>query len=546
MDQSGGQPHRAAAGGERRGAGPPGQLSRGHQGVASPGQQSGRVLIASNRGPVSFAVGENGSLVARRGAGGLVSGLSSVKDHADVLWVCAALSDADRAAARDAPGGRLDAGLTPGKSTVRMLDIPAATFQRAYNSVANSTLWFVHHMLFDTPNQPGFGLAFRREWESFRAYNAAFAEALAEGAGTRVASRQASSGQVSAGQARAGQARAGQARAGQARAMIQDYHLPLVPRMLAEHRPDVKIAHFSHTPWAPPDYYRLLPDEVGCEVLDGILGADHAGFLCQRWADAFLSCCAEFLGASVDHAAGTVRYKGKRTSVAVHPLGVDADELRQRATAADVEGQVAALTAITAGQRLIVRVDRTELSKNIVRGLAAYRELLITHPEWRGQVTHLAFAYPSRHDLPEYREYTARVQRMAGEIEDEFGTDTWNPLILQVNDDYARSLAAYRLADVLLVNPIRDGMNLVAKEGVILSERACALVLSTEAGAAAELGDDALLVNPYDVTQTAEALHRGLTMPDSERARRAARLAAAGAAFPPSAWLQAQLDALAE
>jgi trehalose 6-phosphate synthase len=523
MDQSGGQPRRAAA---RLGRGLrgwfPGKAERGAllAGAGPPGQDSGgRVLIASNRGPVSFAVGDDGSLVARRGAGGLVSGLSSVKDHADVLWVCAALSDADRAAARSAPDGCLDADLTPGKSVVRMLDIPAATFQRAYNSVANSTLWFVHHMLFDTPNQPGFGLAFRREWESFRSYNAAFAQALAEGAGT------------------------GPAR-GQVRAMVQDYHLPLVPRMLAEQRPDVRIAHFSHTPWAPPDYYRLLPDDVGREVLDGILGADHAGFLSQRWAEAFLSCCAEFLGASVDLAASTVRYKGKLTSVAVHPLGVDADELRQRAAAPDVQGQVAALTSITAGQRLIVRVDRTELSKNIVRGLAAYRELLISHPEWRGQVTHLAFAYPSRHDLPEYREYTARVQRMAGEIEDEFGTDTWNPLILQVNDDYPRSLAAYRLADVLLVNPIRDGMNLVAKEGPILSERGCALVLSTEAGAAAELGGDALLVNPFDVTQTAEALHRALIMPEPERGRRAAALASAGAAFPPSAWLQAQLDAL--
>jgi trehalose 6-phosphate synthase len=485
--------------------------------------QSGRVLIASNRGPVSFALSDDGSLMARRGAGGLVSGLSSVKDHADVLWVCAALSDEDRAAARSSPDGRIDADLTPGKSAVRMLDIPAATFQRAYNSVANSTLWFVHHMLFDTPNQPAFGLAFCREWESFRAYNAAFADALAEGAGPGAPGGQGG---------------------GPVRAMVQDYHLPLVPRMLAEQRPDVKIAHFSHTPWAPPDYYRLLPDEVGREVLDGILGADHAGFLCQRWADAFLGCCAEFLDASVDHVAGTVRYKGKVTSVAVHPLGVDAGELRRRAAAPDVQGQVTALTAITAGQRLIVRVDRTELSKNIVRGLAAYRELLITHPEWRGQVTHLAFAYPSRHDLPEYREYTARVQRMAGEIEDEFGTDAWNPVILQVNDDYPRSLAAYRLADVLLVNPIRDGMNLVAKEGPILSERACALVLSTEAGAAAELGRDALLVNPFDVTQTAEALHQALTMPQAERARRAAGLASAGSAFPPSAWLQAQLDAL--
>ena len=493
-----------------------GQLPDGRTGRGS----TGRVLIASNRGPVSFAVSKDGSLVAQRGGGGLVSGLSAVKDHADVLWVCAALSDADRTAARSAPDGRIDAELTPGKSVVRMLDISAPTFQRAYNAVANSTLWFVHHMLYDTPNQPGFGLAFRREWDSFRAYNAAFAGALAEGAGT-------AEGQ------------------GQVKAMVQDYHLPLVPRMLAEQRPDVRIAHFTHTPWAPPDYYRLLPDEVGREVLDGILGADHAGFLSQRWADAFLECCAEFVGAAVDPATGTVRYKGKLTSVGVHPLGVDADELRQRASAADVQGQVAALTAITAGQRLIVRVDRTELSKNIVRGLAAYRELLITHPEWRGQVTLLAFAYPSRHDLPEYREYTARVQRMAGEIEDEFGTDAWNPLILQVNDDYPRSLAAYRLADVLLVNPIRDGMNLVAKEGPILSERACALVLSTEAGAAAELGGDALLVNPFDVSQTAEALHRALTMPQAERSRRAAGLASAGAAFPPSAWLQSQLDALA-
>src|SRR5580693_7529357 len=520
MDQSGAQPRRAAA---RLGRGLRGWFpGKAEPGGTPPDQRSGgRVLIASNRGPVSFAVGEDGSLVARRGAGGLVSGLSSVRDHADVLWVCAALSDADRTAARSAPDGCLDADLTPGKSAVRMLDIPAATFQRAYNSVANSTLWFVHHMLFDTPNQPAFGLGFRREWESFRAYNAAFADALAEGAGPGAPGG-----------------------AGRVRAMVQDYHLPLVPRMLAERRPDVKIAHFSHTPWAPPDYYRLLPGEVGREVLDGILGADHAGFLCQRWADAFLCCCAEFLDASVDQVAGTVRYKGKLTSVAVHPLGVAAEELRQRAAAPDVQAQVTALTAITAGQRLIVRVDRTELSKNIVRGLAAYRELLITHPEWRGQVTHLAFAYPSRHDLPEYREYTARVQRMAGEIEDEFGTDAWNPLILQVNDDYPRSLAAYRLADVLLVNPIRDGMNLVAKEGPILSERGCALVLSREAGAAAELGADALLINPYDVSGTAEALHGALMMNGPERERRAGSLAKAAAAMPPTRWFADQLEAL--
>src|SRR5216683_1925986 len=145
---------------------------------------SGRVLIASNRGPVSFTLGDDGELTGRRGGGGLVSGLSTVAGQADVLWVCAALSEADRAAARSAP----------------------VTFHRAYNAVANSTLWFVHHMLYDTPNKPDFGLTFRREWESFRAYNATFAAALAEGAGDP---------------------------GGGVRAMVQDYHLTLVPRMLA-------------------------------------------------------------------------------------------------------------------------------------------------------------------------------------------------------------------------------------------------------------------------------------------------------------------------
>jgi len=500
-----------------------------HRGESSP--RAGRVLIASNRGPVSFVRDADGTLTAQRGAGGLVSGLSSVARQADVLWVCAALSDADRAAARSTPDGRIDTDLAPGmlggdghRSAVRMLDIPSATFRRAYNSVANSTLWFVHHMLFDTPNQPSFGLTFRREWESFRSYNAAFATALAKGA------TEEDSG--------------GPGPAGEVRAMVQDYHLPLVPRMLAEQCPDVRIAHFSHTPWAPPDYYRLLPSGVGREVLDGMLGADHAGFLCQRWADAFVACCAEFLGAEIGPGGQSVTHRGHVTTIGVHALGVDAAGLRDRAAAPDVQAQVAALSAATKGCQLIVRIDRTELSKNIVRGLAAYRELLISHPRWRGRVTHLAFAYPSRHDLPEYREYTARVQRMAADIVDEFATDDWNPLTLQVNDDYPRSLAAYQLADVLLVNPIRDGMNLVAKEGPILARGGCALVLSTEAGAAAELGPDAILVNPFDVTQTAQALHAALTMSESERIHRRAALAQAGAALPPTAWFQAQLDAL--
>jgi len=476
-----------------------------------------RILVASNRGPVSFTRGDDGLLSAARGGGGVVSGLSSVASTEDLLWVCAALSDGDRAAARRAPGGMLGLDGNLGGSAVRMLDIPAATFNRAYNTVANSVLWFVHHMLYDTPNHPQFGHAFRRDWEAYREYNLAFAQALA-------AAKAPDGGQVSA--------------------VIQDYHLTLAPRMLAELSPGAKIAHFSHTPWAPVDYFTLLPDAVAAEVLDGILGADHAGFLCRRWADAFVDCCERVLGAEVDGERARVSYRGHVTGIGVHPLGVDAPDLIARAAEPDVQVRMASLREVIGDRKLIVRVDRTELSKNIVRGLAAYRELLLAYPEWHGNVVMLALAYPSRHDLPEYREYAASVQRLATAIDDEFGTPDWTPILLRSNDDYPRSLAGYRLADVLLVNPIRDGMNLVAKEGPILADRGCALVLSREAGAADELAEHALMVNPFDVSGTADALHQALMMPADERKRRSRSLAAAAGAVPPAQWLASQLAAL--
>jgi trehalose 6-phosphate synthase len=395
-----------------------------------------------------------------------------------------------------------------------MLHIDATTFHRAYNTVANSVLWFVNHELYDTPNKPWFDARFRRDWAAYSDYGSAFADALAEEA------------------------------ADGASVLVQDYHLTLTPRLLRDRRSDLRIAHFTHTPWAPPDYFTMLPDDIAAAVLTGILGADHAGFLSRRWAEAFMSCCAAVLGADVDRAAGTVRHDGRTTRIGVHGLGVDADFLRERAAQPDVEARLRALRARVGECKVVLRIDRTELSKNIVRGLGAYRELLRTRPEWHGRVTHIAFAYPSRHDLPEYREYTAAVQRIAREIEDEFAEGDWLPIILEVNDDFARSLAAYRLADVLVVNPIRDGMNLVAKEVPVLSEDGVALVLSRECGAVDDLGDAALLVNPYDLTQTAEAIHRGLTMSADERRERTARLVAGATALPPAEWFTEQLDAL--
>jgi trehalose 6-phosphate synthase len=488
-----------------------------------------RVLVASNRGPVSYQFGTDGTLTGQRGGGGLVAGvaegLAEVAAAAEVRWICAALSDADRAIARLRTADPEE----PGAVRVRMLDIPPEVFDRAYNNVANSILWFVQHLLFDTPNEPRFGREFRRDWAAYLAYSEAFAEALAD------------------------EAAEGSTPSAGIRALIQDYHLSLVPRLLRNRLDgayaDVGIAHFSHTPWAPPDYFRMLPAEVGEALLDGMLAADHVGFHAVRWATAFLDCCEAILGAQVSRAdgagpAGRVVHRGHITEVAVHPLGVDAPALRARARAGDVRAHVTGLGEVAGGRKLIVRVDRTELSKNIVRGLTAYRELLATRPEWHGRVVHLALAYPSRSAVPEYRAYIEQVRQIAAEITAEFGTPDWNPLILEVKDDYPRSLAACAVADVLLVNPVRDGMNLVAQEGMVLSERGCALVLSREAGAAATLDDHALLVNPYDVSETAAALHRALAMPAAERRRRTEALAAIAAARPPARWLGDQLASL--
>ena len=449
-----------------------------------------------------------------------------------MTWICAALSDADRAVARGSGGrpGRRDArrrrrcGCSTSRPTI---------FDRAYNNVANSTLWFVQHLLFDTPNQPRFGPEFRRDWDAYLAYNEAFADALAD---------EAQSGPDPAQPAGAGPglppepgapAAAGQARRGGAAR---------------------RIGHFSHTPWAPPG---LLPDAARtrwagrCSTASSAPtrpASTPAGGPPRSWTAA-----TAILGAQVTRAAGGAAGPAGRVALPrPRHRGGRAPAGRGRRRAAGARrgrrrpgARHGALRRAAGDRKLIVRVDRTELSKNIVRGLAAYRELLATRPQWHGRVVHLAFAYPSRSALPEYRAYTDQVRAGSrAEITEEFGTPDWTPLILEVKDDYPRSLAACALADVLLVNPIRDGMNLVAQEGPVLSEHGCALVLSREAGAAATLADGALLVNPYDVSETADALHQALAMPDAERRRRRDALAATAAARPPARWLGDQLASL--
>jgi trehalose 6-phosphate synthase len=463
------------------------------------------LVVASNRGPLSVEAVEGEDDRISRGGGGLVSGMqAALIKTPGAVWVCAAMNGRERSLARQA-GGRLSdvpavADALKGEFEVRMLPIDATTFRRSYNGIANSTLWFVLHMLYEPAHTPVFDSAWRKRWEAYVRLNRAFARALAEEA------------------------------AEGATVMVQDYHLFLVPGFLRELRPDVRIGFFTHTSWVSPDYFRLLPDDVAHDILQGMLGADLLGFHTQRWADCFTDCCRVILGHEAE------------TDVAVFPLGIDVAALSERAHARDSEARKRELTETVGDCLVIGRVDRTELSKNVWRGLLAYRELLRTHPEWIGRVMHLVFNYPSREELTEYRNYIEAVVELAGDIEDEFATEDWSPLMLEIGHDYPGSLAALRMSDVLLVNSLRDGMNLVVLEGSLLSERSPAVVLSREAGAAETIGEYSRLVNPFDVSQTAIALHEALSEPEPERAANAERLRAAAVELAPVDWFQAQLD----
>lgn len=470
------------------------------------------VVIASNRGPVSFHRDEHGAVTSSRGGGGLVSGLAGLAPDAATVWVCAALSDTDRAVAAAAQDGELDLAGQTGTPAVRMLALDAATMAGAYTTISNTTLWYLHHGLTDITDAHPFDDGWRRAWESYVAYNSAFAEAVTEVA------------------------------APGARLLAQDYHLSLLPALTRTRRADLRISLFTHTPWATPEEFASLPGDVARAVLVGMLGADSLGFHSARWARAFVECAVAVLGVETDD--GGVTHDGRRTAIRIQPLGVEAAPLLARAAQPDVVRSHRELAARIGGRRTIVRVDRTEPSKNIVGGLAAFRDLLERFPEHRERVLHLAIAYPSRQDQADYRRYTATVERMAREINDEYATATWTPVWLSIKDSYPDSLATLQLGDVLLVNPLRDGMNLVAKEGALLSTDGV-LILSRQAGAADELGEFALLVDPADVAGTATAMHEALRMSAEERADRHRGLVRAATAHAPQEWLREQLDGLA-
>src|SRR6266511_873107 len=443
------------------------------------------LIVVSNRGPVTYTW-SGGERLASRGGGGLVTALRSLALHHDVTWIASAMSDEDRVVATDNNGQAFEESARDGSAyRLRLVVHDEQAYDWYYNVIANPTLWFLQHHLWDLATAPSIDHGVHHAWlEGYVSVNRTFAEAVLDEL----------------------------ERDPHASVFFHDYHLYVAAR----------IVHFVHIPWPASDYWSVLPLEIRRAIHDGLLANDVVGFHTRRWRRNFIRAAEDIVGAVPDWAHDAVGYEGRR--LAVLEAGRKLDQNRP--------------------EKLVLRVDRTDPSKNIVRGFRAFELYLDAHPEMHRRVGLLALLDPSRQEIPEYAEYVGAIQREARRVNDRFQRDGWMPIDLQISDNFPRAVAAYKDFDVLFVNAIFDGLNLVAKEAPLVNRRDGVLILSENAGAHEELGDWALSINPFDVAGQADALHRALELPADERRDRIDAIRAWVREHDLAEWIDLQLQAL--
>jgi trehalose 6-phosphate synthase len=478
------------------------------------------LIVASNRGPVTFALDEQGSFTSRKGSGGVVTAVSAIARDRQPIWIAAAMTDGDRARAALAqkqgetlispPGDRPD-------FRVRFVVPSPEAYFRYYNVISNPLLWFLQHYLWDTPRSPDITGETWTAWnDGYVAVNQLFAKevltACAECADEPII-------------------------------MLQDYHLYLCAGLIRAERPGAILQHFVHIPWPDPDYWRLLPIEMRRTICEGMLGNDIVGFQTPDHVRSFMYTCEAYVpGVQVDYAGRGILWHGRRIEVRAYPISIDTAAVRRAAYSREARSHDRYLPNHF-NEFTVLRVDRAEPSKNIVRGFQAFDRFLEAHLEFQGRVNFVAIMVPSRMDVEEYRDYLDDVSAIVGRINARYANveTGWQPIHLIMGENYPRALAAMKWYDVLLVNTIIDGMNLVAKEGALLNERNGVLILSEGAGAASQLGEDALIIAPADIEGTAGAIHRALTMSLSERRRRAENLRRIVEADDVAHWFRQQI-----
>jgi trehalose 6-phosphate synthase len=448
-----------------------------------------QLIVVSNREPYMHQMHEGKPRMIVP-AGGLVTALDPVLQACGGVWIAHGAGDADRETADAA--GRLT--VPPGNPhyTLRRVWLTREEEQGYYYGFSNEGLWPLCHIAHERP-------VFRVEdWEQYRRINRRFADTVLDEAGT-----------------------------GKAVVLVQDYQLALVPRMLKEARPDLRVGLFWHIPWPNPEAFRICPQ--GAEILDGMLGADLLGFHLQQYGNNFLDTVDRVLESRLDWDNFAVELRGSRTRVRPFPISVQPWSERHVPVGADLDTELAALkTQYRLGDHYIaVGVDRIDYTKGLPERFRAVARFLEKYPQHRGHFTLVELGAPSRTHIPLYRDHLDRLEALADEINWKYQTEHWKPIRFLVAHHDAKTVHAFlRMAPMCVVSSLHDGMNLVAKEYVAAqgANGDGVLVLSEFAGAAHELGD-ALIVNPYDIEQFAEAIRAGVEMGAEERRARMQRLA---------------------
>lgn len=473
-----------------------------------------RLILVSNRGPVTFQNDPEAGRVVERGGGGLVSALAGLTDQEPALWISAAMSDEDAVVAADHRGGAFPLPNVGVDTLGRFVTLDAATYHAYYNVIANPILWFIQHYLWDLSNAPDIRQDELDAWENgYVAANHAFAEAV-------VAELESRPGAV---------------------VMLHDYHLYVAPELIRRVHKDAFLHFFVHIPWPQSDSWRILPPHIRETLLRGLLANDILAFHTRRYARNFLQTVHDLLDVRVDEERGIIRWDGREVWVRSYPISIDTTAFHRMADSPEVEREEFSIRE-RRREFLICRVDRADLSKNILRGFKAFDRFLDLHPEFAERITFLAMLQETRMDVDEYVEYRARIQTLASHVNTKHGNTDWMPIDLRFESNIARAVAMYKQYDVLLVNAVFDGMNLVCKEAPVVNERNGIVILSENTGAHDELGAFTLSVNPFDIEAQAAALFEALTMDDAERASRARQVRDVVAENDIAKWLASQRE----
>ena len=452
-----------------------------------------RLILASNRGPVEYRYTEDGELQPFRGSGGVVTALSSVSKYIELDWIASAMGKADREAAKRADGERLKISLNDETLYVRFVVNPGNTYHKFYSIICNPLLWFLQHYMWNSPRTPNIDHTAHDAWRNgYLPVNQAFAQAVIQEV---------------------------RHQGPPAIVMLHDYHLYLASAYIRQEMPDLIIHHFTHIPWPAACYWLLLPSYMRQAIHRSLCTANIIGLQTQRDAQNFLNCCQSFIeGAEIDYARQSIRLGSHTVQVKVYPISIDVAGLKQMACSDRCQEYKERLSRLY-GEQTIVRVDRCEPSKNLIRGFRAFDMFLERYPQFVGKVKFIAFIVPSRGHLKPYQRYTDDVFNLIEVINNKYRTENWHPIDYFYENNYAQAMAGMCLYDVLLVNAVIDGMNLVAKEGPTVNERDGVLVLSESVGAYDQLKEYTLPVSPADLDGTAEALYTALTMSPDEKRR---------------------------